>query len=122
MPPDSQDPCACPTIDLLAPPQADLQTCARDDEATVPQVPCWKPSLHDVRVATGAPFPHNVDVPAHSTDAALDVPIRADQLLAFEPRDVLRIVRGTCRLVDPARMLFPASSSRTRQPHSVTYG
>jgi hypothetical protein len=40
-----------------------------------------------VRIATGAPFPHNVDVPAHSTDAALDVPIRADQLPAFRPGD-----------------------------------
>jgi hypothetical protein len=40
-----------------------------------------------VRIATGAPFPHNVDVPARSTDPALDVPIRADQLPAFRLGD-----------------------------------
>jgi hypothetical protein len=40
-----------------------------------------------VGIATDAPFPHNVDVPASSTDPALDVPIRADQLPAFRPGD-----------------------------------
>jgi hypothetical protein len=40
-----------------------------------------------VGIATGAPFPHNVDVPARSTDPALDVPIRADQLPAFRLGD-----------------------------------
>ena len=40
-----------------------------------------------VGIATGAPFPHNVDVPARSTDPPLDVPIRADQLPAFRPGD-----------------------------------
>ena len=40
-----------------------------------------------VRITTGDPFPHNVDVPAHSTDAPLDVMIRADQLPAFRPGD-----------------------------------
>jgi Periplasmic copper-binding protein (NosD) len=40
-----------------------------------------------VRITTGDPFPHNVDVPAHSTDPPLDVMIRADQLPAFRPGD-----------------------------------
>jgi parallel beta-helix repeat protein len=40
-----------------------------------------------IRIATGAPFPHNVDVPARSTDPALHVPIRADQLSAFRLGD-----------------------------------
>lgn len=40
-----------------------------------------------VRIATGDPFPRNVDVPAHSTDAALDVMIRADHVAAFRVGD-----------------------------------
>jgi nitrous oxidase accessory protein NosD len=40
-----------------------------------------------VRIATGDPFPHNVDVPARSIDAPLDVMIRADDLPAFRPGD-----------------------------------
>jgi hypothetical protein len=55
---------------------------------TVPSPPLADASWRFyVRIATGDPFPHNVDVPAHSTDAALDVPIRADQLPAFRPGD-----------------------------------
>ncbi len=40
-----------------------------------------------VRIETGTPFPHNVDVPAHSTDVPLDVMIREDHLDAFRPGD-----------------------------------
>jgi hypothetical protein len=40
-----------------------------------------------VRIATADPFPHNVDVPAHSTDPPLPVQIRADRLPAFRPGD-----------------------------------
>jgi hypothetical protein len=40
-----------------------------------------------VRIATSAPFPHNVDVPARSTDAPLEVSIRADQLPGFRLGD-----------------------------------
>src|SRR5262249_33287519 len=55
---------------------------------TVPSPPLADASWRFyVRIATSAPFPHNVDVPAHSTDAALDLPIRADQLPAFRPGD-----------------------------------
>src|SRR5262249_30696367 len=60
----------------------------RTPPTTVPSPPLadafWR---FYVGVATGAPFPHNVDVPARSTDPALDVPIRADQLPAFRPGD-----------------------------------
>jgi hypothetical protein len=55
---------------------------------TVPSPPLADASWRFyVRIATGAPFPHNVDVPARSTDPALNVPIRADQLPAFRPDD-----------------------------------
>ncbi len=40
-----------------------------------------------VRIATGTAYPHDVDVPARSTDAPLEVPIRADQLPAFRVGD-----------------------------------
>jgi len=69
------------TSTTLVPPPSTTTT-------TVPSPPVADASWRFyVRIATGAPFPHNVDVPAHSTDAALDVPIRADQLPAFRPGD-----------------------------------
>jgi hypothetical protein len=69
------------TSTTLVPPPSTTTT-------TVPSPPLADASWRFyVRVTTGAPFPHNVDVPAHSTDAPLDVPIRADQLAAFRPRD-----------------------------------
>jgi hypothetical protein len=40
-----------------------------------------------VRITTGDPLPHNVDVPAHSTDVPLDVMIRADALPTFRAGD-----------------------------------
>ena len=55
---------------------------------TVPSPPLANASWRFyVRITTGDPFPHNVDVPAHSTDAPLDVMIRADHLPAFRPGD-----------------------------------
>jgi len=69
------------TTTSLVPPPSTTTT-------TVPSPPLADASWRFyVRIATSAPFPHNVDVPAHSTDAALDVPIRADQLPAFRPGD-----------------------------------
>jgi hypothetical protein len=55
---------------------------------TVPSPPLADASWRFyVRIATADPFPHNVDVPAHSTDPSLDVQIRADRLPAFRPGD-----------------------------------
>jgi Right handed beta helix region len=69
------------TSTTLVPPPSTTTT-------TVPSPPLGEASWRFyVRIATDAPFPHNVDVPARSTDAALDVPIRADQLPAFRPGD-----------------------------------
>jgi hypothetical protein len=69
------------TSTTLVPPPSTTTT-------TVPSPPLADASWRFyVRIATGAPFSHDVDVPANSTDAALDVPIRADQLPAFRPGD-----------------------------------
>jgi hypothetical protein len=69
------------TSTTLVPPPSTTTT-------TVPSPPLADASWRFyVRIATADPFPHNVDVPAHSTDPALDVPIRADQLPAFRPGD-----------------------------------
>jgi hypothetical protein len=55
---------------------------------TVPEPPLANASWRFyVRIATGDPFPRNVDVPARSTDAPLDVMIRADHLPAFRSGD-----------------------------------
>jgi hypothetical protein len=69
------------TTSTLVPPPSTTTT-------TVPSPPLadafWR---FYVDIATGEPFPHNVNVPARSTDAPLDVPIRADQLPAFRLGD-----------------------------------
>ncbi|HEV7734102.1 MAG TPA: right-handed parallel beta-helix repeat-containing protein [Candidatus Binatia bacterium] len=55
---------------------------------TIPSPPLAEASWRlYVRIDTGAPFPHNVDVPLHSTEVPLDVMIRADHLAAFRPGD-----------------------------------
>jgi hypothetical protein len=82
----------CPTTTMfttttpsttLVPPSTTITT-----TTTVPSPPLADASWRFyVRITTGDPFPHNVDVPAHSTDAPLDVMIRADQLPAFRPGD-----------------------------------
>jgi hypothetical protein len=62
---------------------------------TVPTLPSADASWRFyVRITSGNPLPHNVDVPAHSTDAPLDVTIRADDLPAFRPGDQMSGARS----------------------------